>query len=101
MKAQHQNRRQQVPAAGQQAACFDRDGRQDFHVRQALDQRCGPTTKHFTRAREGLVTIPGVLLSRGRHKSMRKVLVQPGRRRGRGLLVLVAVHQQIGLLHQG
>ena len=35
-EAQHQNRRQQVPAAGQQAACFDRDGRQDFHVRQAF-----------------------------------------------------------------
>ena len=34
-RPQHQNRRQQVPAAGQQAACFDRDGRQDFHVRRA------------------------------------------------------------------
>jgi len=34
-EAKHQYRRQQVPTAGQQAACFDRDGRQDFHVQRA------------------------------------------------------------------
>ena len=34
-EAKHQRRRQQIPAAGQQAACFNRDGRQDFHVRRA------------------------------------------------------------------